>query len=654
MFVLFGEGRILGRGFRRGVFSAFSLSVRVCSRSAASILGSDCLAPYSTGPGRTARLVLVATAGPSRHRRERRQRQAARALLAVERARRVLASHHGGGGWGPMAPQSSKSNHGSKSVARFTNWNCRVCNLQNNWGWRDRCRNCEAYPDPGARRPLGSTGGGSKGISNSANSFTNWGGGGRGGGGGTFAERQLQQQRQDEKKQKQQRELAEAKKRTEALREENRRLQRQLAAAEEKRDGDDMDDAEGPAPMSDEQRQSQIAQVKAGLPYLEARYGKESDEYLRANSELEVLQRASRDSKPYKTHRAYLERRLEKLQRQQEGDKGKVDDAEQQIEALQANLVELRESISERAKTISSTENELHELLRSAMGKDNDGDEEASPPTDVSAAWSSVVASASSLAGRPGVPTDWADQLRGLFSQLHTVVQAMEGAAASHEAASQSAHAEQMRQQQLEQQQLQAQLSQHQSALQAQGLPPQPHQPHHHQPHHPVAPQPIAIAQALMPAAPAPVESQVMAAGTSAEDMVARAMALTANSAAAPAEGGEPAQPPQHAPEPQPELALGEGGQQASAQAAAGNVELSDDEPPDTDDDDMEVQVRDGETVEQHSARVKKLLRERIQRARERKAERKEAGRASKCGKEGKDAKEGKGKTTVKKPSVKK
>ncbi len=555
-----------------------------------------------------------------------------------------------------MAPQNPRTtNNDSKGrSAQFTNWGCHICGLPNNWGWRERCRNCDAYPSPNARRPLHGAGssGGNRGSSNgNTTNVLSMGVGGRGSGGGSFAERQLQQQKQDNRRQQQTRELAEAKKRTEALREENKRLQRQLAAAEEKRD-DDMDDAEGPAPMSDEQRQSQIAQVKAGLPYLEARYGKESEEYLRANSELEVLQRASRDSKPYKTHRAYLERRLEKLQRQQEGDRGKVEDAEKQIEALQANVVELRESINERAKTISSTEAELHELLRSAMARDNEG-EDAPPPADVSAAWSSVVASASNLAGRPGVPSDWADQLRGLFSQLHTVVQAMEGAAASHEAASQAAHAEQMRQQQLEQQHLQAQLSQHQSALHAQGLPPQPHQPHHHQPHHAVAPQPIAIAQALTSAAPAPVEPHVMAAGTSAEDMVARAMALTADSAAAPAEGGEPAQPSQHAPEPQPQLALGEGGQQASAQAAAGNVELSDEEPPDTDDDDMEVQVRDGETVEQHTARVKRLLKERIQRARDRKAERKEAGRASKFSREGKDAKDGKGKTPVK-PSVKK
>ncbi len=454
------------------------------------------------------------------------------------------------------------------------------------------------------------------------------------GSGPTFAERQLQQQRQDNRRQQQQRELAEASRKTNELREENRRLLKQIAASNNKNNddegGDEMDGVEGPSPLTDEQRQQQIASVKASMPYLESHYGKESEEYARASTELETLQRASRDSKPYKTHRAYLERRLEKLRRQQDTDKAKADDTEKQIEILQNTLGEVREAIQERDKSIGATEAELKELLRSAIGEDCDNND-ADAAADVATSWNKVVATASSLAGRPGVPADWASQLQGLFQQLQSVVVAMEGAAAAHDVAGQAAHEQQMRQQQIEQQQLQAQLTQQQQKLaqQTHGMQTacQPH------PHADVPPPatPILLDQALPPPAPAS-SPQTSASSTtapfSAEDMVARAMLLGrgSGSAAGDDNDAQPAPPPPAPAAPAGAQAPAAGTTPPSSTTTRGAAEageISENELPSSDDDDMEVQIREGESAEQHSSRIKKLLREKLQRARERKGERK-------------------------------
>ena len=53
-------------------------------------------------PGQQAQATNTAPADagrePAWHRRERRERQSARGLIAVDRARALLAQHHGGGG----------------------------------------------------------------------------------------------------------------------------------------------------------------------------------------------------------------------------------------------------------------------------------------------------------------------------------------------------------------------------------------------------------------------------------------------------------------------------------------------------------------------------------------------------------------------------
>ncbi len=232
--------------------------------------------------------------------------------------------------------------------------------------------------------------------------------------------------------------------------------------------------------------------------------------------------------------------------------------------------------------------------------------------------WRNVVATASSLAEKPGVPADWARQLQGLFGQLQSVVQAMESAAAAHDGADQTTHNEQMRQQQLEQQQLQAQLMQQQQVLREQGILPQL------QPQQQTLPavvvqcaevsvdssgQPRLEHHALAPTPPPPPQPpQTHCEPVSAEDMVARAMGMSAaNGAAVVAEGGT--------------TGGGETSETCTANANATTAGAQDDgldDGSDSDADEMagvEVEVREGESVEQHRTRVRRLFKEKLQRA---------------------------------------
>ncbi len=553
-----------------------------------------------------------------------------------------------------MAPQASSSKSVSKqgnrdndnSTTKYTNWSCHICGVANNWGWRSRCRNCDAYPSPAARRPL--HGAGAPGVhrganNNISNAVSVGGGGSRGGGGTTLAERQLQQQRQDQRRQQQARDLADARRKTEALREENKRLQRQITAARASKSGDadaeDMDGVEGPVPLTEDQRQIQIGQVRDSLPYFETRFGKESEEYLRAASELETLLRASRDSKPYKTHRAYLERRLERLQKQQAADTAKAEETEQAMEALRSTLGEVREAINEREKTILATENELKELLRTAIGGPEA--EADAGQADAHSSWRTVVSAASSLAGRPGVPADWANQLQGLFNQLATVVQAMEGAAATHDASMQAAHDEQMRLQQHEQQQLQAQLMQQQALLHGQAPPPLQAQPRTDV----VAP--LLLASAL----PNPPHQQLHQTSGTAEDMVARAMALspahgaqdhaTAADAAPRATDGEDSALPNAQAESKPTapaLDATRPNNPVPVQPPGDPADNADDDSDDSDGGDdesvaMEVAQREGESTDQHASRVRQFLKDKLLKYK--------AAKANKEDKKGNKAREG-------------
>ncbi len=372
----------------------------------------------------------------------------------------------------------------------YTNWDCHVCGLEDNRGNRARCRGCGAYPKSSERRPLwgkGDKGGEGKG---NGEQVVQWGNGPLA---TPLAIRQLQQQKHENRSLQQARELAEAKKLTEALREQNRKLQREISECANKVQttaSEDMDGLEGPGALTEVQRQEEIMLVTSGLPYLEKQFGKDSKEYTEAADKLERLRRAQRDAKPYKTHRAQLERRLEKLRRQQEADKHKLEETQTTITSLQQKSEDLKAEMSERSKEIEASDEELKELLRRAMAKGGEDDgEDAETVPDPATSWNTVVQAASSIASHPAIPQEWAQQLEGLFRQLQTAVATMEGAKQQYEqrdpkpthaaaaattttvpaataaatvtatTASTTQHAAQMQQQQQEQQQLQEQLA---------------------------------------------------------------------------------------------------------------------------------------------------------------------------------------------------
>ncbi len=161
-------------------------------------------------------------------------------------------------------------------------------------------------------------------------------------------------------------------------------------------------------------------------------------------------------------------------------------------------------------------------------------------------------------------------------------------------------------------------------------------------------PQPLPQVPPLQPNS-AHQQSQLEA--DSAEDMVARAMALSATSGTPPTGGSEGPQLRPHAGNPpsgvsgdagvRPPTLLAQGAASGSAAATANpSGEISEDELPDTDDEmaDVDVQVRDGESAEQHSSRVRKLLKEKLQRARAAKEAHREERKCK--GKDGKEPKE--------------
>ncbi len=394
---------------------------------------------------------MLTTAEASWHRRARRLRQNAKAVLAVERARRTLASHHGGGlgsqrgcllaevmpGGGGGADGGSS---GGKQ-ARFTEWDCHICGLAANHGWRTRCRNCGAYPKAEARRPIPGKGKGK-------------GKGAEGGKGknysddnlGTFASRQLQAARAAQSGSK---ELSEARKKSESLQAEVRRLQKEvqdakLAALQKHKatsewNDDGEGDAEGPEDFTEEERRARIDRIKNGLPYLEDAFGVDSAQYLAAQTELDAHQKAIREAKPYKTHRAILERRLDKLRRLQEKDKERLEELRDAEREIGAKITSTASAIEDREKEIEGADAELKELLLKAVNEDAPqqqlpGDGNAAVDQDPTRGWNAVVGTVANLVRAPGVPPEFTAQLEGVFGQLQGMVQLLQRHAAATQA----------------------------------------------------------------------------------------------------------------------------------------------------------------------------------------------------------------------------
>ncbi len=328
-------------------------------------------------------------------------------------------------------------------------WDCTVCGTENNWGFKRRCRTCTAYP-PQQHRHLQQdhfTGGhsGGKGIGKSNNK-----GKGKGKGStvvkapnselGTYAYRQMQRANAAQTPAKPNRELQEAKRRAEALSDANKKLQRELAEAKAATSHGQEEEMEweGPEDLDEEARRARMDKIRGSLPYLEEHFGAESELDLDAQHELEQHQRAIRESKPYKTHRTILERRVEKLQRLQERDHGRLVELNEAAEEIEAKIVSTTNAMAERGKELDTAEAELRELLLKAVGEENT----TTTAPDPQQSWDAVVGTVAGLVRQPGVPAQFTHQLEGLFGQLRAMVEQLQNHAAANAAAQQPSYAQ--------------------------------------------------------------------------------------------------------------------------------------------------------------------------------------------------------------------
>ncbi len=198
-------------------------------------------------------------------------------------------------------------------------WDCISCGLGANFGWRPRCRGCDA---PRRKEMAAGAPGSSSSPSSSGSSRPQ-----------SLAERQLQDIRNA---QKQQRKADEAEKKR--LRDELARTQAELAnrsnakpgkptggnganADEEDDELDEMDATVNEfSSWTEDERQRQIERARASIAYMAAKFGEDSTEVQSIKDEISSLQRASRDAKPFKAHRGMLERRRERLRARLERD----------------------------------------------------------------------------------------------------------------------------------------------------------------------------------------------------------------------------------------------------------------------------------------------------------------------------------------------
>ncbi len=311
-------------------------------------------------------------------------------------------------------------------------WTCRMCGLGENFAWRTRCRGCEGYRRRGEGGPLSVSPDPTLSPTERAALQPQRQSQGAVGTGTTLAERQLQRQRDELRAQKRK-----ADEEVKRLKEENGRLAANAEAARATNSGgakgsgggaveldigdEDMDCADAYANWTEEERRDQLEVARGGLAYAIKRHGETSEEADTVRSEIEALQRASREAKPFRAHRSQLERRRDKLRRQQDRDGEEIARVEATIEEQQARLDELRAAVAERSKTLAGVEDELTELVKKALAEEGKVEDE-------SAAWSAEAASNvfRTMAARPGIPPAVAN----LLEQVQLAVAAMVAAAA--------------------------------------------------------------------------------------------------------------------------------------------------------------------------------------------------------------------------------
>ncbi len=318
-------------------------------------------------------------------------------------------------------------------------WTCCECGYYNFEG-RHICRKCPARR-PAA--PRGGTSAGGKGKGGKGGDTS-----GAAGGGTSLAERQLQRQRDDLRAQKKK-----ADEELKRLRDENARLATAAEAARPAGGGvaqtgegdvdgaeEEMDCSEAYASWTEDERKEQLEVARGGLAYATKRYGEASAEADAVRAEIEALQRASREAKPFRAHRAQLERRRDKLRRQQERDGEEITKVENAIAEQQSKLEELRTAVSDRSKSLASVEEELTELIKKALAEEKTGNEDP-------AAWSTSAATDAikAMATKPGIPAGVSALLEQV--QLALAALAAEAPGSGGSAQQQSQHQQQQRQQ---------------------------------------------------------------------------------------------------------------------------------------------------------------------------------------------------------------
>ncbi len=344
------------------------------------------------------------------------------------------AAHRGKGndggtirfGKGSGAPASGGV-HSESVAGKGPAWDCSACGHRANFGWRSRCRLCEA---PRTRD-------GVVGNSGSGSSSTGAGAAARA---QTLAERQLQDIRNA---QKHQRKADEAEKKR--LRDELAKAQAELAAGkhhsklskaaagsgpeleDDDDEGDEMEVSGNEySSWTEEERQRQVELARAGVAYAVAKHGEESAEVQAIRDEISALQKASRDAKPFKAHRGLLERRRERIRAKLERDEAEVERIKTEQAALQAKLDGLNSSNEDKKRQLAEVEEELAELVRKALAEGDAAGAAGKQSDEAAAQWSAQSASSIifALGSRPGIPPEFA----ALLGHVYQAAQALAGA----------------------------------------------------------------------------------------------------------------------------------------------------------------------------------------------------------------------------------
>ncbi len=254
----------------------------------------------------------------------------------------------------------------------FTDWRCSLgqCSFWN-YGWRTRCKVCEARPPAGARIPKGSSKGTASGI-------------------GGIAQRQLRQQADEQRKRQGQSEM-------DKMRAEHQRaierMQRQLDAArrgeegpvevdmDEGDGGDDNDDEGKEATLQSERRHAEnllkgLADVTS--PFKESaqmrgeviRKELERIREQRGGPEAKILGMAGRHARELRTTRATLLRKTRAQAKLEE----EVDDVAKEVEEAQSRLEEKKKKLAEVKAEVQLAKASLEKLFSKTGGGD-EGDE---------------------------------------------------------------------------------------------------------------------------------------------------------------------------------------------------------------------------------------------------------------------------------------